>query len=119
MHTLRQKSQLSLPWGVMEADATRNWRKLAETWQGSFPLDLSNTMLGSWLDAQDEPWGIGCEACRSAGGAGNVAKYMVNTERGVQQHNLAKHTQSFTHINTDRRYLPVAVSATAGSSLSC
>ena len=57
--------------------ARRKWRKLGAKWQSSFPLDTSNVSLGSWLDEQDEPWGIGCKACRSAGCMGNLAQYLV------------------------------------------
>ena len=100
---------------AMEA-ANRKWKKLGSKWKDMFPLDPGQPSLGSWLDEQDDPWGIGCRACRSAGCAGNLAQYLVATDCGLQKQNFAKHAQSNSHRASVRQYLSVAVSATAGSS---
>jgi hypothetical protein len=68
---------------AMEA-ANRKWKKLGSKWKDMFPLDPGQPSLGSWLDEQDDPWGIGCRACHSAGCAGNLAQYAVATEGGLQ-----------------------------------
>lgn len=68
---------------AMEA-ANRKWKKLGSKWKDMFPLDPGQPSLGSWLDEQDDPWGIGCRACHSAGCAGNLAQYTVATEGGLQ-----------------------------------
>ena len=80
-----------------------------------FLLDPSNAVLGSWLDEQEEPWGIGCKACCSAGCAGGQAQYSVVTEHGLQKINFEKHAKSKGHHEAVRKYLLAAVSAAAGS----
>eukprot|EP00438_Fugacium_kawagutii_P009324 Skav234542 [mRNA] locus=scaffold2556:223344:226376:+ [translate_table: standard] len=97
------------------AAAIRKWKKLACKWKQTFLLDNSKAALGSWLDEQEEPWGIGCKACCSAGCAGKFSQYMVNTEAGLQKQNLLKHAQSKSHVDAVARYLSAAVSASAGS----
>ena len=95
--------------------AVAKWRKPGSKWRQTFLLDPSNAVLGSWLDEQEEPWGIGCKACCSAGCAGGLAQYSVMTEHGLQKINFEKHAKSQSHQEAVRRYLLAAVSAAAGS----
>ena len=44
-------------------DGKSKWMRLSSKWTAEFLLDPACPEAGSWLQEQEQPWGIGWQAC--------------------------------------------------------
>ena len=86
-------------------DGKSKWMRLSSKWTAEFLLDPACPEAGSWLQEQEQPWGIGCKACSFCKCVGRLAKFRVCTRSGLQSVNFVKHQKSKVHQNSVKMFL--------------
>ena len=86
-------------------DGKSKWMRLSSKWTAEFLLDPACPEAGSWLQEQEQPWGIGCKACSFCKCVGRLAKFRVCTRSGLQSVNFVKHQKSKVHQNSVKVFL--------------
>ena len=74
-------------------------------WTPKFILDPASPEAGSWVQEQEQPWGIGCKACSFCKCVLRLAKFEVCTPGGLQSVNFHKHQRSKVHQNGVKMFL--------------
>lgn len=86
-------------------ETKKKWLRLGEAWRQKLLLDPTRPELGSWLQCQDSPWGVGCTVCQKAGLPGRLANFEVVAAGALQFSNLQKHASSPSHQKALRKHL--------------
>ena len=77
--------------------AMSKWASLSFKWRPTFLISADQPHLGSWLDVQRQPWGIGCKACCAAKISSPWASFAITNVAQLQKINMQKHQESKAH----------------------
>ena len=87
--------------GDVNQDGLNSGRK----WCDLFLISDGQPELGSWLDAKQQPWGVGCKVCKETGVSNPFASYSLTKIGQLQRSNLMKHHKSKAHKAVVKEWL--------------